>query len=159
MPTEWPPVCAPSATWRMTTVATNRSITSLRSALFEVCAVHLREGREHSFCALVLEISGIYTIFLFSTEQQINSPNIDSSYELLNFLKPMLCSEELSSMSAGNSADPSESFTLAPKVRTCQKEGCRARLSQVTLDPHSFCVSCRGIDCDMSARCGECELG
>ena len=59
-----------------------------------------------------------------------------------------------SSMSTGASAE-SESFSLIPKFRTCKTDGCSARLSQLSLDPHSLCVACRGCDCNMSARCRE----
>ena len=58
------------------------------------------------------------------------------------------------------SASSSKPFNLAPKTasfRTCSTDGCKGRLAQVTLDPHSLCVPCRGIECSQSARCNVCR--
>ena len=48
-------------------------------------------------------------------------------------------------------------FSLAPKVRYCATKGCRQRLAQLQLEPHSLCVSCRGVDCDIGRRCPVCD--
>ena len=57
---------------------------------------------------------------------------------------------------ASNCATDDESFNLAPRNRYCATDGCRARLAALSLDPHTFCVACRGCDCDLSRRCVVC---
>ena len=33
---------------------------------------------------------------------------------------------------------------------------CHGRMSSFLMDKHSFCTNCRGSDCDIKNRCGEC---
>ena len=48
---------------------------------------------------------------------------------------------------------PAGSSSVAAKLRYCS---CGKRMSTLTYDFHSVCVSCRGIDCDFEHRCDEC---
>ena len=41
------------------------------------------------------------------------------------------------------------------KVHGCAAEGCRARLSSI--DPHSKCIECRGMNCSFEDKCKECS--
>ena len=59
-------------------------------------------------------------------------------------------------MASNSSAGDEDFFDLAPRPRYCASDGCRARLASPSLDPHSFCVQCRGIDCDIGRRCVVC---
>ena len=49
-------------------------------------------------------------------------------------------------------------FSLDPvdeeSQRTCPT--CNARMSSISNDKHSVCVSCRGVDCTFEKRCDEC---
>ena len=53
-------------------------------------------------------------------------------------------------------AEPVKEPATPRKIRTCNM--CRARMSNLDLDPHLICISCRGVDCTLADRCNECVV-
>ena len=55
------------------------------------------------------------------------------------------------------SAPPSSDSSVETPPEVCRKcIACPKRMSKKTADRHTLCVSCRGFDCDIDARCEEC---
>ena len=63
---------------------------------------------------------------------------------------------------SGTVMDPSTlDDSAAPSAATpsgFRRCACGRRMSSKTHDHHSFCVHCRGFDCDFNNRCDECKV-
>ena len=54
-------------------------------------------------------------------------------------------------------APPSSDSSVEAPSDGCRKcIACPRRMSKKTADRHTLCVNCRGFDCDINTRCGEC---
>ena len=60
-----------------------------------------------------------------------------------------------SSLSTVTTTSSSSSQAEASTHRSCPT--CKKRMSQARNDPHTICLKCRDVKCDLKNRCAECK--